>query len=138
MSALADRRARVARVRRVQHLRAAGDAAQAEGRAASLQGTADHLAQLTHALAPDPGAFTGAQFGNAAELAMRLDALRHGMTDSIVAARATALEQAAKRLEARIAQEGADRLEEQAIAAALRAREARLAAVHRPRAAAAR
>lgn len=133
MSALVQRRARLARVRRVQHLHAASQASQAESRAASLQSTADHLAQLAHALTPAPGGLSGAQLGNAAELAMRLDAVRDGMTDTIVAARATALDSAARRLEARIRQESAERLEEQAAHAVALLREQRLAAAHRPR-----
>ena len=131
MSGLVQRRARIARVRRVQHLRAAGDAAQAEGRVTQLESTADHLAQLALALSPERGAWTGGQLGNAAELAMRLDKLRDGMTDSIVAARATALEQAARRLEARVRQESAERLEERATDAVEKMRERRLAAIHR-------
>jgi flagellar biosynthesis chaperone FliJ len=135
MSALVRQRARLARVRRVQHLRAAGDAAQAEGRVTQLEGTADHLARLSQALAPDPGlGWSGAQLGNAAELSMRLDQLRHGMTDSIATARASALEQAARRLEARIAEESASRLEERAAAAEERLREQRRQVPHRPRA----
>jgi hypothetical protein len=55
-----------------------------------------------------------AQLSNAGELAMRLDTVRNGLTDSIVSARATALESAARRLEARIRQESAERLEERA------------------------
>ena len=60
---------------------------------------------------------SAAQLSSAAELAMRLDTVRHGLTDSIVAARATALETAARRLEARIRQESAERLEERAATA---------------------
>ena len=133
MSALLDRRARIARVRRVQHLHAAAEAARAEGRVASLESTADHLAQLTHALAPMPGGLSGGQLGNAAELAMRLDAVRDGMTGTILAARSTALEQVARRVEARIHQESAERLEERAARAAETSREQRIAAIPRPR-----
>ena len=117
MKGLVQRRARVARVRRVQHLQAAGIAAQADARASSLENTAEHLAQLRHSLTPAQGAMSASQLSSAAELAMRLDTVRHGLTDSIVAARATALETAARRLEARIRQESADRLEERAATA---------------------
>ena len=131
MSAVVQRRQRIARVRRVQHLRAAAQAAQAEGRVTSLESTADHLSQLTLALAPGAGTLSGAQLGNMGELAMRLDTVRHGLTDTIVAARATALEEAAKRLQARILQESAERLEGRASRAVELLREQRLAAVHR-------
>ncbi len=117
MKGLVQRRARVARVRRVQHLQAAATAAQAEGRAAALEGTAAHLALLRHSLAPAQGMMAAAELSGAAELAMRLDAVRDGLTDSIVSARATALETAARRLEARIRQESAERLEERAAVA---------------------
>ena len=114
MSGLVQRRARFARIRRVQHLQAAASAAQADARASSLENTAAHLAQLCHSLSPAPGPIVAAQLSNAGELAMRLDAVRNGLTDSIVSARATALESAARRLEARIRQESAERLEERA------------------------
>ena len=129
MSALLDRRARIARVRRVQHLHAAAEAAQAEGRVASLESTADHLLQLTHALGHAPGGLSGGQLGNAAELAMRLDTVRHGLTGTIVAARSTALAQVARRVEARILQESAERLEERAARAIELVREQRLATI---------
>jgi flagellar biosynthesis chaperone FliJ len=111
---LVQQRARFARIRRVQHLQAAGHAALAEGRASSLEDTAAHLTQLCHSLNPMQGTMAAAQLSNAAELAMRLDTVRNSLTDSIVAARATAVESAARRLEARIRQESAERLEERA------------------------
>jgi hypothetical protein len=123
MSGLLQRRARIARVRRVQHLQAAASAAQAEGRADALENTAAHLTQLCHSLSPTTGPIVAAQLSNAGELAMRLDAVRNGLTDSIVSARATALESAARRLEARIRQESAERLEERAARAVALLRE---------------
>ena len=128
MSALIERRARLARIRRVQHLQAAAQAAQAEGRATSLEDTAAHLAQLCHSLTPDRGAMAAAQLSNAAELAMRLDTVRNGLRDSIVTARATAVESAARRLEARIRQESAERLEERAARALATVNERKLQA----------
>lgn len=125
------RRARIARVRRVQHLQAAARAAQAERKADALESTADHLAQLRLVLAPEPGALSGAQLANAAELAMRLDMVRDGLTDAIVAARATALDRAARRLEARIRQESAERLEERARHAVALLRERPAGVAHR-------
>ncbi|MDB5661788.1 MAG: hypothetical protein JWN59_126, partial [Sphingomonas bacterium] len=73
MNGVVERRARLARIRRVQHLQAAATAAQAEGRATSLEGTAAHLTQLCHSLTPLPGMTSASQLSNAAELAMRLD-----------------------------------------------------------------
>jgi hypothetical protein len=123
VNGLVQRRARFARIRRVQHLQAAGQAAQAEGRAASLEDTAAHLGQLCHSLTPVQGPLVAAQLSNAAELAMRLDKVRNSLTDSIVSARATAVESAARRLEARIRQESAERLEERAARAVALLRE---------------
>ena len=117
MKRVVERRARFARIRRVQHLQAAATATQAEGRVASLENTAEHLLQLSHSLTPVAGTIAASQLSSAAELAMRLDTVRNGLTDSIVSARATALESAARRLEARIRQESAERLEERAAAA---------------------
>jgi len=133
VSAAIERRARIARVRRVQHLQAAADAARADGRVQHLENTADHLAQLTRALSPGPGALSGAALGNAAELAARLDTVRHGLAGPIADARSAALAGAMRRMEARIAQETAERLETRAHEAAALLRERRLAAVHRPR-----
>ena len=56
---------------------------------------------------------------------MRLDAARDGLTDAIVGARASAERFAALRLEARIRQESAERLGEQAQAALTQAQERR-------------
>ena len=129
MSVLVERRARFARIRRVQHLQAAAHAAQAEGRANSLENTAAHLTQLCHSLSPAIGTIAAGQLSNAGELAMRLDAVRDGLSDSIVSARATALESAARRLEARIRQESAERLEERAARAIALLRERKLQAL---------
>jgi flagellar biosynthesis chaperone FliJ len=114
MTGLVQRRARFARIRQVQHLQAAAQAAHAEGRVNSLENTAAHLSQLCHSLTPTQGSMAAAQLSNAAELAMRLDTVRSSLTDTIVSARATAVESAARRLEARIRQESAERLEERA------------------------
>jgi len=114
MKALVQRRERIARVRRVQHLQAAAHAAQADARVASLETSESRLTELRHSLTLEPGVFSGATLSNAGELAMRLDTARQGLTEAIVAARASAAQFAALRLEARIRQESAERLEEQA------------------------
>jgi len=126
MKALVKRRERVVRVRHVQHLQAAAQAAEAQGRVDSLELSAARLAELRGSLGFTPGTFSGAMLSNAGELAMRLDTARHGLTDAIVAARASAAQFAALRLEARIRQESAERLEEQAGIALAEQRERRL------------
>jgi hypothetical protein len=132
MKALVRRRERIVRVRKVQHMQAAAHAAAAQGRVDSLELSASRLADLRGSLGFAPGQFTGAMLSNAGELAMRLDMARHGLTDAIVAARASAAQFAALRLEARIRQESAERLEEQAGAALAEATERKLGA-GRPR-----
>lgn len=133
MKALVRRRQRVARVRRVQHLQASAIAAQAEGKAVSLQLSADRLAQLRGSLDLAPGAVSGAALSNAGELAMRLDAVRDGLTDAIVSARVSAARFAALRLEARIRQESAEKLGERASAALDQQRERQAPAGHKPK-----
>jgi len=127
------RRERVARVRRVQHLQAAAQAAQAEGRVASLENSDARLVQLRTSLDLAPGLLSGAALSNVGELAMRLDQAREGLTDAIRSARASALHLAALRLEARIRQESAERLGEQAQAAFDEARERRASGGRRRR-----
>lgn len=114
MKALLRRRERVVRVRRVQHLQAAAQAGEAAGKLNALEMSADRLLQLRSSLGIAPGAISGAALSNLGELAMRLDSVRDGLTDAIVGARASAAQFAALRLEARIRQESAERLGEQA------------------------
>lgn len=134
MKGLVQRRARIARVRRVQHLQAAAEAAQAESRVASLESSAARLGELRRSLRTETGATNGALLSNIGELAMRLDSVREGLTDAIVGARASAERFAALRLEARIRQEGAERLGEKAQAALEDLRERRAPTASRRRA----
>jgi len=133
MKALVDRRRRIVRVRRVQHLQAAAEASRAEGKVASLETSADRLLQLRAGLRLAPGTVNGAALSNVGELAMRLDTVRDGLTDAIVSARATAAQFATLRLEARIRQESAEKLDERAQAAFEEQRERRVALGIRPR-----
>ncbi|RJF93223.1 hypothetical protein [Sphingomonas cavernae] len=114
MKQVVKRRARIARVRRAQHLQASAHAQMAENRVMTLESQAGHLIRLASDLDATPGDATGAALANAGELAQRLRAARDGLTDAIVGARATALERAARRMEARIKQESAERLDQRA------------------------
>lgn len=114
MKGLIRRRDRIVRVRRVQHIQAQAVVAQAEGRLASLESSSDRLRSLREALAIDAGGMTGAGLANRAEMAMRLDSVRDGLRDAIVGAQAAVDKSAALRLEARIKQESAERLGDQA------------------------
>lgn len=119
------RRERIVRVRRVQHLQAQAVVAQAETRLATLESNSERLHHLRESLAIAPGAQSGATLANAAEMAMRLDGARAGLTDAIVGAKAAVDKYAALRLEARIRQESAERLGEQAARALAAYRERR-------------
>lgn len=117
MKEKAEKRARVARVRRIQHSLAAASAARAETQAATLETSARRLAQLRFSLSFSKGLSDGATLANLGELAMRLDDARLGLTDAIASARASANYQAELRLDARRRQESANKLEARAQAA---------------------
>lgn len=108
------RRARIARVRRAQHLQASAHAQMAENRVLTLESQAGHLVRLASDLDARLGQTSGAMLANAGELAQRLRAARDGLADAIAGAKATALERSLQRIEARIRQESADRLDERA------------------------
>jgi len=116
MKALAERRARITRVREVQHLHAIGEAAAAEGKVVQLEGNAARLAALRMSLTLAPGITTGAGLGNAGEMGLRLDTVRHGLTDAIGAAKAVATARLKDRRDADIRRESAERLETRAVA----------------------
>lgn len=133
MTSLAHRRARIARVRQVQHLAAVGAAAIAEGRLAQLEASESRLAALRATLVGAPGASSGATLSQAGELAARLEQARAGLVPQIVSAREAVELRGAERLTAHIAREGADRLQVRAVAAMQREIEERLAANFRPK-----
>lgn len=108
------RRARIARVRRAQHLQASAHAALAENRVMTLESQAVHLVKLAGDLDARPGTVTGAALSNAAELAHRLRTARDGLMDAITGAKAAAFERSLQRIEARIKQESAERLDARA------------------------
>lgn len=133
MKQLVRKRERIVRVRHVQHLQASAQAAQAEGRVATLESSAARLATLRGSLSPAPGMLFAAALSGAGELAMRLEAAQESMVPAIRDARASAERLAATRLEARIRQESATRLEERAQAAYADWRERKQATPHRRR-----
>ena len=134
MKAVAERRIRIARVRQVQHLRAVSEAARAENKVVQLEGNAARLTALRLSLSLAPGLTNGAALGNNGELGLRLDEVRHGLTDAIGAARSIAAARAGERRDAHIARESAERLETRAVAELQRLIEERMAATIRRRA----
>ncbi len=133
MKALVAKRARITRVRAVQHLLAASAAASAEAQVESLEGNAAKLATLRDSLTIPAGTTTGAILQNRAELANRLDNARHGLNRAIMSARTTAEQKVAERLEARQRQESAAKLDARAVQALEAWSEARMAASYRPK-----
>ena len=128
MKALAQRRARITRVREVQHLHAIGEAATAEGKVAQLENNSARLAALRMSLSIATGVTSGAQLGNAGEMGLRLDTVRHGLFDAIGAAKSIALARASDRRDADIRRESAERLEHRAVAELQRMIEERMMA----------
>jgi len=116
MKALAERRARITRVREVQHLQAVSEAATAEGKVVQLETNAAKLAALRMSLELAPGLTSGSTLGHAGEMGLRLDTVRHGLTDAIGAAKAVALARVNERTAADIRRESAERLETRAVA----------------------
>lgn len=128
MKALAERRARITRVREVQHLHAVGQAAAAESKVVQLEGNAAKLAALRMSLTLAPGLTSGASLGNAGEMGLRLDTVRHGLSDAIGAAKAVAMARINDRRDADIRRESAERLEIRAVAELQRLIEERMSA----------
>jgi hypothetical protein len=110
MSAVVKRRERIARVRRVEHVMAAGAAAAAEAQLQSLENSASRVLELRLSLTTGMGSMLSESLAARGELAHRLDVARFGLADAIAGARAVVATRAAERVEARIRQESADRL----------------------------
>ncbi len=126
-------RARIARVRRIQHDLAALAAAKASGHVQALEGNQQKLKQMREGLSAAPGLTNGAALSSRGELAMRLEAAREGLGRTIVGARAAAALREKARIGARRDQESAEKLENKALSAAARTEDRRNAALFRPR-----
>lgn len=126
-------RARIARVRRIQHGLAALAASRAQEHVDALEHNEVRLKQMRLALAAAAGPCMGAELAGRAELAMRLEAAREGLVKTIAGAKkAVALREQA-RIGARREQESAEQLEARAASAAARKQDQRSAALFRPR-----
>ena len=134
MNALVRQRARLARVRRIQHGLAATVAAQAAGRVQMLETSRERLLQMRSELCPNAGATTGAAMARMGELAMRLDAARYKLGPTIDSARSAAAAREAERRAARRDQESAEKLEAAALRVAEEMAEQRLRQAGRGRA----
>ena len=126
-------RARIARVRRIQHGLAASAAAKAAGHVQLLESNHERLARMRGELKPSAGPSTGATLAQLGELAMRLDSARIGLGRSIDSARSVAIARESERISARRDQESAEKLQKAAIDAAAALAERRPLRSGRPR-----
>jgi hypothetical protein len=126
MTAAVKQKARIARVRRLQHGLAASGAAAAAGQLRNLETSRERLAQMRIGLSASQGETSGALLSAAGELAMRLDAARLGLAPTIEAARSAAAAREQARIQARREQESAERLEQAAASAAEASAERRI------------
>lgn len=126
-------RARIARVRGIQHGIASIAAAKASGHVQFLEANERRLKMMREGLAASPGATCGATLASVGELAMRLEAAREGLGPTIASAKGAARLREEARLGARRDQDCAEKLERKAASAAARAYEKRAGANFRPR-----
>jgi hypothetical protein len=126
VNGLVRQRARLARVRRIQHGLAATVAAAAAERVHLLETSRERLRQMRAELRPIEGPTDGAALARMGELAMRLDSARLGLAPTIASARDAAALRETERLAARRDQESAEKLEAAASRAAEEAAEQRL------------
>lgn len=115
MNGLVRQRARLTRVRRIQHGLAASAAAEAAGRVAMLEMNRERLLGMRRDLRPIEGPTSGAALARMGELAMRLDTARCGLDPSIESARAHAASLEGEQRAARRDQESAEKLEAAAV-----------------------
>jgi hypothetical protein len=126
MIALVGQRQRVVKVRKIQHGLAAGAAVEAANRVTMLEMNQARLARMRGELQPAEGPTTGAALARMGELAMRLDAARHGLGPTIETARSFAASLKGEQHAARRDQESAEKLEQAAIGLAEELAERRL------------
>ena len=133
MNGLVRQRARIVRVRRIQHGLAASAAAEAAGQVLQLETSRARLGRMRKELQPAEGPTSGAALARLGELAMRLDSARQGLGRSLESARSVAAVRESFRLAARRDQESAEKLERVAIGEAERLAERRPLRSGRPR-----
>lgn len=126
-------RARIARVRRIQHDLAALAAAKASGHVQMLETNQQRLKVMREGLVAAPGTTSGSSLSSRNELAMRLEAARDGLGRTIDGARAAASIRERARIGARRDQESAEKLQQKALSTAERREDRRNAARFRPR-----
>jgi hypothetical protein len=118
MNQVLKQRARIVRVRRLQHDLAASVAAEAAGKVQTLETSRRRLADMRNELCAVTGATLGSGLARIGELAMRLDVARQGLAPSLDSARAAAAQKERIRVSKRRDQESAEKLQQSAAAAA--------------------
>lgn len=120
MKTVRKQRARIARVRRLQHDMAAARAAVAQEQVKSLEHSERQLKRIREGIGADHGHTSGASLAGIGELALRLDVARDGLGKSLLNARAVAGTREVERLAAYRDQESAEKLKERAAVAEAR------------------
>ena len=118
MNGIVRQRARLARVRRIQHGLAASHAAAAADRVQLLELNRERLRRMRSELQPIAGPTDGAALARMGELGTRIDGANHGLAVTIESARSAAEAREAERRVARRDQESAERLQQAAQRAA--------------------
>jgi hypothetical protein len=124
---------RFARVRTLQHNRAALAAHREASQVDALEASIGKLVSLRDAMRPAEGIISGATLASTGEIAMRLDQARASVAAPAVSARQRAAACHEARMMARRLQESADRLTEKATKAAERQAERKQMANASPR-----
>jgi hypothetical protein len=120
MSAL-KQRARIARVRAIQHRIATGKSLQAQQNVRTMEENATQLERIRQGLSTGDGRTNSTTLASMGELGQRIDAARLGLGKSIVNALAVAALREDERIAAHRQQESADRLQDRASAAEAKA-----------------
>ncbi len=115
---IVSQRARIARVRKIQHDLAALAAAKASGHVRLLESNDERLGQMRLGLGAEAGLTSGAALASRGELAMRLEGAREGLGKTINGARTAAALREKARLGAHRDQKSAEKLEQKAASAA--------------------
>lgn len=115
MTSLAERRARIVRVRQMEHRVARAKLATAEAALANLGRIAGRLSGLRASLKPDTARTTGLALKSMAEMALRLEAAQHDLAAPIEGAQHNRVRSIAERAAAKTREEGAEKLRERAL-----------------------
>jgi len=115
MTGLAERRARIVRVRQMEHRVARAKLATAEAALANLDRIAERLSGLRTSLKPDAERTTGLALKSMAEMALRLEDAQCDLAAPIKGARHNRVRSMAERLAAKTREEGAEKLRERAL-----------------------